>query len=81
MTELSIISSFTNAKKHPREMGKTEIEAFLSRLATERNVSASTQRQVLDAIVFLYRHVLDLPVSEELEPVSRVGQALPANQN
>ncbi|MDR4504101.1 MAG: phage integrase N-terminal SAM-like domain-containing protein [Candidatus Scalindua sp.] len=62
-------------------MGKTEIEAFLSRLATERNVSASTQRQVLDAIVFLYRHVLDLPVSEELEPVSRVGQALPANQN
>ncbi|KAA3603767.1 MAG: hypothetical protein DWQ00_07180 [Candidatus Scalindua sp.] len=43
-------------------MEKTEIEAFLSRLATERNVSASTQRQVLNAIVFLYRHVLDLPV-------------------
>ncbi len=60
---------FHKCKKHPREMGKTEIEAFLSHLATERNVSASTQRQALNAIIFLYKHVLDLPVSENLEPV------------
>ncbi len=50
-------------------MGKIEIEAFLSHLATERNVSASTQRQALNAIIFLDKHVLDLPVSDNLEPV------------
>lgn len=60
---------FHKCKRHPREMGKIEIEAFLSHLATERNVSASTQRQALNAIIFLYKHVLDLPVSENLEPV------------
>lgn len=38
-------------------MGKTEIEAFLSHLATNRKVAASTQRQALNALVFLYKHV------------------------
>ena len=58
-----------NGTRHPREMGKSEIEAFLSHLAIDRNVAASTQSQALNAIVFLYKHVLDLPVSEELSPV------------
>ena len=44
--------------RHPRDMGKGEIEAFLSRLATRSNVSASTQNQALAAILFLYRDVL-----------------------
>ncbi len=35
--------------RHPREMGKTEIESYLSHLATDRKVSASTQRQALNA--------------------------------
>jgi integron integrase len=39
-------------------MGDAEISAFLSHLATDRNVSASTQNQALQAILFLYRHVL-----------------------
>ena len=45
---------FHKCKKHPGEMGKTEVEAFLSHLATDRNVSASTQRQALNAVIFLY---------------------------
>ncbi len=49
-------------------MGKTEIDAFLSHLAIDRKVSASTQRQALNAIVFLYRHVLNMPIEEQIEP-------------
>jgi integron integrase len=45
-------------KRHPAEMGATEIEAFLSHLATDRRVSGSTQTQALSALLFLYRHVL-----------------------
>jgi len=49
--------------RHPREMGGPEVEAFLSHLAIERKVSVSTHKQALAAILFLYRHVLevDLP--------------------
>ena len=50
-------------------MGKTEIEAFLSHLATNRKVAASTQRQALKALVFLYRHVLDKPIGDNIAPV------------
>lgn len=54
---------FFHGKRHPREMGAPEVEAFLSALATVRNVSASTQNQALAALLFLYREVLniDLP--------------------
>ena len=45
-------------KKHPKDMGKPEVEAFLSHLAINRNVSASTQNQAFNAIVFLYKQVL-----------------------
>ena len=44
--------------RHPCEMGELEITRFLTYLATERNVSASTQNQALSAILFLYREVL-----------------------
>jgi site-specific recombinase XerD len=43
-------------------MGKNEINEFLSYLATERHVSASTQNQALGALLFLYRHVLNMEV-------------------
>lgn len=59
---------FHKNEKHPREMEKKEIDSFLSHLATERNVAASTQRQALNAIVFLYRKVLDMPI-EGIDPV------------
>lgn len=50
-------------KRHPLEMGAPEIGQFLTHLATERDVSASTQRQALAALLFLYREALqvDLP--------------------
>ena len=49
--------------RHPRDMGPAEVEAFLSMLATQRRVSASTHNQALSALLFLYRQVLaiDLP--------------------
>lgn len=51
-----------HGKRHPREMGKREIEAFLTHLAVNRNVAASTQNQALNAILFLYRQVLEIDV-------------------
>ena len=49
-------------KRHPREMGRDEIEAFLTYLAVEGNVAASTQNQALSALLFLYNEVLDQPI-------------------
>ena len=68
---------FHGCQKHPREMGKLEIESFLSHLASERKVSASTQRQALNAIVFLYTKVLDLPVAEDIGHVRAKQQSRP----
>ena len=45
--------------RHPEEMGKEEIEAFLTYLAVDKKVSASTQNQAFSAILFLYRQVLE----------------------
>jgi site-specific recombinase XerD len=45
-------------KRHPNEMGSAEIEAFLTHLAVDQNVAASTQNQALSALLFLYRDVL-----------------------
>jgi site-specific recombinase XerD len=52
-------------KRHPKEMGIEEVQAFLSHLAVVENVAASTQNQALSALLFLYKVVLD----QELEPV------------
>jgi integron integrase len=48
--------------RHPREMGKAEIEAFLSHLAVAGQVAANTQNQAFHSIMFLYRDVLNLPL-------------------
>lgn len=55
-------------KKHPKDMGVAEVEAFLTHLAVERNVSASTQNQAKAALLFLYKEVLemDLPWLKEV---------------
>jgi len=47
-------------KRHPREMGPAEIEAFLTHLAIERQVSASTQNQAFSALLYLYQQVLNI---------------------
>lgn len=54
-----------NQKRHPAEMGKIEIEKFLSYLATHRKVSATTQNQAFNAILFLYHKVLDISLENE----------------
>jgi site-specific recombinase XerD len=45
-----------HGKRHPAEMAEPEINAFLTHLAVERKVSASTQNQALAALLFLYRN-------------------------
>ncbi len=50
---------FYHKKRHPKEMAEPEINAFLSHLAADRHVSASTQNQALSALLFLYRAVLE----------------------
>ncbi|MBI4638840.1 MAG: phage integrase N-terminal SAM-like domain-containing protein, partial [Candidatus Rokubacteria bacterium] len=49
-------------KRHPAEMGAPEISGFLSWLAVDGKVAASTQNQALSALLFLYQEVLDLEV-------------------
>ncbi len=62
-----------NHRRHPREMGQREVEAFLSLLAVRGNVAASTQNQALAALLFLYREVLraDLPWLENVVRAKR----------
>ena len=57
-----------HGKRHPRDMGAPEVMAFLTHLAVERNVAASTQNQAKAAILFLYKEVLqqDLPWLDEV---------------
>lgn len=59
---------YFHGKRHPAEMSKSEVESFLSSLAVERNVTASTQTQALSALLFLYREVLgvELPWLSEI---------------
>ena len=59
-----------HGKRHPQEMGKQEAEQFLSHLAVDRNVAASTQNQALSAILFLYKEVLEQDIGW-LENVER----------
>ena len=59
--------------RNPVEMGAPEVEAFLSHLAVEGAVAASTQNQALAALLFLYREVLDinLPWLEKFTPAKK----------
>ena len=64
---------FFHRKRHPADMGAAEVTAFLSWLATERNVAAATQNQALSALLFLYKHVLGvaLPLLDEMVRAQR----------
>jgi integron integrase len=53
-----------HGKRHPAEMGEVEMNAFLTHLAVNGNVSASTQNQALSALLFLYRHVIGREVGD-----------------
>jgi len=58
-----------HGKRHPAELGAAEVEAFLTDLATARNVAASTQNQAKSALLFLYKEVLgvELPWLERID--------------
>jgi integron integrase len=64
---------FFSGKRHPRELGKTHVTAFLNYLARERGVAAATQNQALSALLFLYKEVLAQPLEwlDELERAKR----------
>jgi len=59
-----------HGKRHPRGMGEHEVAAFLSYLAVERNVAASTQNQALNALVFMYREVLEKPLDSDIRGIA-----------
>lgn len=64
--------------RHPQELGATEIRQFLTHLAVQGKVAASTQNQALNALVFLYRHVLEVPFPDVEEVVrAKKPQRLP----
>ncbi|MGA9192209.1 MAG: integron integrase [Anaerolineales bacterium] len=56
-------------KRHPAQLGQSEIEAFLTFLAVEKDVAAATQNQALNAIAFFYKHVLFKPLDFDLQSV------------
>ena len=68
-------------KRHPKECGRKEVEAFLTYLAVERNVAASTQSQAKSALLFLYKEVLELALPwldnvEEAKKPKRLPEVL-----
>ena len=58
-----------HGKRHPRELNTAEIQAYLTHLAADRNVAASTQNQAYAAILFLYREVLLIELTSPVEPL------------
>lgn len=56
-------------KRHPNEMGSQEIEAFLTHLAVEKQVAASTQNQAFNALLFLSREVLKKKLDDSIDAV------------
>jgi integron integrase len=64
---------FFHDKRHPKDMGQPEVRAFLTHLAVQQRVSAGTQNQAFNALLFLYRHVLgrDFGVLDGVERAKR----------
>ena len=56
-------------KRHPKDMGKQEIEEFLTYLAVDLKVASSTQNQAFNALLFLYREVLDIDIDDQINAV------------
>jgi len=67
-----------HGKRHPAELRESDVSGFLSYLAVNRNVAASTQNQALNALVFLYRNVLGRPLGNTIDGVrARKPKRLP----
>jgi len=68
---------FFGGTTHPNKLVTKDVERFLSHLVTDGKVAASTQRQALNALVFLYREVLDRPLDDEIAPIRSKQQQKP----
>lgn len=70
-----------HGRRPPREMGQTEVGQFLSWLATERKVSASTQSQALAGVLFLYQKVLEMDIGwvEGIARAKKEREMFPSN--
>ena len=69
---------YFNNIKHPKDMGGKEVSAFLTFLASKRNVAASTQNQALCALIFLYHQVLDIRLPQNMNiKMAKRPQRLP----
>jgi integron integrase len=67
-----------HGRRHPRELGAAEVQAFIAWLATDRQVSASTQNQALSAVMFLYKEVLRIDIEAVvLAPRARMPSRVP----
>ncbi|WP_301003757.1 integron integrase [Arsukibacterium sp.] len=67
-----------NKKQHPNALGDLEVEQFLSFLSNQRNVAVKTQATALNALSFLYKHIIQRPLSLQLNfNKARVAQKLP----
>jgi site-specific recombinase XerD len=55
-----------NNKRHPKSMGSKEVSDFLSYLAVSKNVAPATQNQALCALVFFYKHVIKIPLDDNI---------------
>jgi integron integrase len=53
-----------HGKRHPMQLGESDVAAFLSHLAVDGQVASATQNQALNALVFMYRNVLDRPLGQ-----------------
>ncbi len=63
--------------KHPQALGTSDVEAFLTDLAVRRGVASSTQNQALNAIIFLYRHVLKHEIGKISAARAKRGRRMP----
>ncbi|MDH5648198.1 MAG: integron integrase [Gammaproteobacteria bacterium] len=63
--------------QHPNNLSESHVEQFLGFLAEKRKVSSSTQNQALNALVFLYKHVLNKPLGEFSAPRAKRPRKLP----
>ena len=69
---------FFGDQTHPKELGSADVERFLSDLVSRQKVAAATQKQALNALVFLYHKVLHLPLKDRIAPVrSKKAPRLP----
>ena len=64
-------------RRHPKDMGAAEIEAFLSHISVQRHCSVSTQRIALNALVYLYKRYMGLDIGDLSYSLARVPRRLP----